>query len=328
MNQKANRLICIIMFILMITFIIPANSFATNITKDEVQIVQINERKCMIYIKGLENTEFNYALSLTSNTPEMQLKYTHSEKDGEGNQVALVEKDDYDFETNQKAYLKIKQGTEVKEVEIDFSESFDKEQMEEVENTTKKISTEVVDNLVEEDKVDENGVHITVKVGGLKITDSPDATYYYQTKLAENEYAELMNLAKKMKNEYTDMDMFTKIQVAKEFYELYNKVIDGATWQEIEDMTIRQPKEATENSEYVVLMQKATGNETITDVQFLTCKEEQTPSYEKEKIVTQETAKLPITGDNVILIIAFVAVIIALVFVFIKMKNNKEKESK
>ena len=328
MNQKAKWLISIIAFILMISIIIPANSFATNITNDEVQIVQINEGKCMIYIKGLENTEFNYALSLDSNTPEMQLEYIHSVKDGDGNQVALVEKSDYDFETNKKAYLKIKEGTEVNETEIDFSEAFDREKIEDVENTTKKINVEVVDNLMEEDKVDEKGVHVTVKVGGVKITDTPDATYYYQTKLAENEYAELMNLAKKIKDEYSNMDMFTKIQTAKEFYKLYNTVIDEATWQEVEDMTIKQPKEATENSEYVVLIQKATGNETITDVQFLTCKEEQTPSYEREKIITQETAKLPITGDSAILIIAFIVVVTALVFVFIKMKNNKEKESK
>lgn len=327
MNQVAKRLTGIVLTVLLV-MIMPAISFAKNITKDEVQIVQINEGKCMIYIKGLENTEFNYALSLTSNTSEMQLKYIHSVKDGEGNQAALVEKGDYDFETNPKAYLKIKQDNEVEEIEIDFSDAFSIEKMKEVENATKKIAIEVVDNLKEEDRVDENGVHITVNVGGVKITDSPDATYYYQTKIAENEYAELMNLAKKIKNEYSNMDMFTRIQVAKEFYKLYNTVIDEATWKEVEDMTIRQPKEATENSEYVLLIQKAIGNETITDVQFLTCKEEQTPSYEKEKIVTQETAKLPITGDNVILIIAFVAVIIALVFVFIKMKNNKEKESK
>ena len=327
MNQVAKRLTGIVLTVLLV-MIMPAISFAKNITKDEVQIVQINEGKCMIYIKGLENTEFNYALSLTSNISEMQLKYIHSVKDGEGNQAALVEKGDYDFETNPKAYLKIKQDNEVEEIEIDFSDAFSIEKMKEVENATKKIAIEVVDNLKEEDRVDENGVHITVNVGGVKITDSPDATYYYQTKIAENEYAELMNLAKKIKNEYSNMDMFTRIQVAKEFYKLYNTVIDEATWKEVEDMTIRQPKEATENSEYVLLIQKAIENETITDVQFLTCKEEQTPSYEKEKIVTQETAKLPITGDNVILIIAFVAVVIALVFVFIKMKNNKEKESK
>ena len=260
MNQKAKWLISIIAFILMISIIIPANSFATNITNDEVQIVQINEGKCMIYIKGLENTEFNYALSLDSNTPEMQLEYIHSVKDGDGNQVALVEKSDYDFETNKKAYLKIKEGTEVNETEIDFSEAFDREKIEDVENTTKKINVEVVDNLVEENKVDEEGVHVTVKVGGVKITDTSDATYYYQTKLAKNEYAELMNLAKKIKDEYSNMDMFTKIQTAKEFYKLYNTVIDEATWQEVEDMTIKQPKEATENSEYVVLIQKATGN--------------------------------------------------------------------
>lgn len=327
MNQVARRLIGIVLTTLLI-MLIPAISFATNITKEEVQIVQINEGKCMIYIKGLENTEFNYALFLYPNTSEMELKYIHSVKDGEGNQVALVEKSDFDFETNKKAYLKIKQGSEIKEVEIDFADAFKKEKMEEVENTTKRIQAEVVDNLPEEDKIDENGVHITVKVGGVKITDSPDATYYSQTKIAENEYAELMNLAKKIKNEYSNMDMFTRIQVAKEFDKLYNTVIDEATWQEVEDMTIKQPKEATENSEYVVLIQKATEGETITDVQFLTCKEEQIPTYEKEQIITQETAKLPITGDNVILIVAFIIVVIALVLVFIKMKKNKEKESK
>ena len=91
MNQVARRLMGIVLTALLV-MLIPAISFATNIAKDEVQIVQINEGKCMIYIKGLENTEFNYALFLYPNTSEMELKYIHSVKDGEGNQVALVEK--------------------------------------------------------------------------------------------------------------------------------------------------------------------------------------------------------------------------------------------
>ena len=36
--------------------------------------------------------------------------------------------------------LKIKEGTEVNETEIDFSEAFDREKIEDVENTTKKIN--------------------------------------------------------------------------------------------------------------------------------------------------------------------------------------------
>ena len=137
-----------------------------------------------------------------------------------------------------------------------------------------------------------------------------------------------MNLAKKINSEYSNMDMFSKIQTLEEFDEIYSTLVNEADWKQVNDMTIKQPKEATENSKYVVLLKKEDGSNVITDVQFLTSQEEKEESYEREKIVTQETTKLPITGDNIILILAFIVVIIALILVFIKMKSNKEKESK
>ena len=327
MNQITKRLTGIILTAI-VAIVIPAISFAANLTKDEVQIVQINEGKCMIYIKGLENTEFNYALSLNSSTPEMELKYIHSVKDGEGNQVALVESADFDFEKNTKAFLNVKRGTELDEIEIDFEKAFSKEKIEEIESTTKRIKTEIVDGLTEEDRIDANGVHVTLKTGGIKINDDQDAKYFYETSAIEGNYEKIMNLAEKINSEYSNMDMFSKIQTLEEFNEIYSTLVNEADWKQVNDMTIKQPKEATENSKYVVLLKKEDGSNVITDVQFLTSQEEKEESYEREKIVTQETTKLPITGDNIILILAFIVVIIALILVFIKMKSNKEKESK
>ena len=50
----------------------------------------------------------------------------------------------------------------------------------------------------------------------------------------------------------------------------------------------------------------------------------------KKRKIVQETTKLPITGDNLVLLIAFTIVVIAIIFAFIKMKksDNKTKESK
>ena len=48
-----------------------------------------------------------------------------------------------------------------------------------------------------------------------------------------------------------------------------------------------------------------------------------------EKVVTQETTKLPITGDNIALIVLLVVIVIALIVVFIRMKKiNKKDEEK
>lgn len=304
--------------------ILPVIVSATN---EEVQIVQTENQKYIIYLENADNKEFNYAISEDKSTEEMDLQYVHSEKDEEGNQVALVDSSVYDFTKGNKAYFWVKEGENqiISAQEIDFSTAFKKENMEEVENTTKRISTEIVSNLEEEDRVDEQGVHITVSIGGVKITDTDTADYFYQTMPATGEYETLMNLAEKIRNDYDSMSMYTKISTTKEFYTLYNRLLENAQWQTVENMTIRQPKEATEGSKYVVFIKKVEENDVTVDVQFLTCQEVQTPKYEKEKIVTQETTKLPITGDNLIFIIAFVAVVIALILVFIRMKKLNEK---
>lgn len=320
MKQKLTG-IAIAIFLIVIA---PVVIFATN---ENVQIVQVEEQKYIIYISNLEGKEFNYAISDSNSVAELDLKYIHSVKDEEGNQVALIDESTYDFSKGTKAYLWVKDGENelVSAQEIDFSLAFEKSKMEEVENTTKRIKTEIVSDLVEEDRVDEEGVHITVSIGGVKITDNEKSEYFYQTIPATGEYETLMTLAEKLKNEYESMSMYTRISTTKEFYNIYNELIEKAEWQKVEEMTIRQPKEAEEGSKYVVLIKKVDGEQVTLDAQFLTCREEETPKYVKEKVITQETTKLPITGDNIILIIAFVIVVLVLVLVFIRMKKlNKQ----
>ena len=321
-----------IAIIAILLMIYPIMTLATESTNENLQIVQTEKEKFIIYLKDLQDKEFSYAISKDQTTNEMNLNYIHSVKDEDNNQVILVDKGIYDVNQSTKAYLWIKQeGKQVETAkEVDFSKAFEKNKIEDVENITKKIKTETISDLLEEEKTDENGVKITVKVGGIKITDSKEAQYFYEMMPATENYATLMEKAKKIKNEYSNMDMYTKIQTAKEFYELYNQLAEKANWQSVENMQIKQPKEATEGSKYVVFIKKVEENKETIDVQFLTSTEEQTPSYEKEKKIVQETTKLPITGDNLVLLITFTIVVIAMIFAFIKMKksDNKTKESK
>ena len=54
----------------------------------------------------------------------------------------------------------------------------------------------------------------------------------------------------------------------------------------------------------------------------------QTPTYEKEKIITQQTSRLPITADNIVLIIVLAVIIVALIFVAIRVKKLNDKTGK
>ena len=224
-----------IAIIAILLMLYPIMTLATESTNENLQIVQTEKEKFIIYLKDLQDKEFSYAISKDQTTNEMNLNYIHSVKDKDNNQVILVDKGIYDVTQGTKAYLWIKQGGKQLETakEVDFSKAFEKNKIEEVENITKKIKTETISDLLEEEKTDENGVKITVKVGGIKITDSKEAQYFYEMMPATENYATLIEKAEKIKNEYSNMDMYTKIQTAKEFYELYNQLAEKANWQSV-----------------------------------------------------------------------------------------------
>ena len=329
MKSRIQMLTITTIIALLIT-LFPIKILAVETTNDNLEIVQTNENKYIIYIQDLQKTEFTYSISTTKTTKENELKYIYSTKDKGENQVALVDNTVCDLNKNTKVYLWVKKDEKqiISAKEINLENAIKKSQIEQVENTTKRIKTEIVSDLLEEEKTDEQGVKITVKVGGIQIKDEEDAKYFYQIVSAVNEKEELMTLAEQLKNEYNQTSMYEKIQKAKEFYQKYQTLISKANWQSVENMQIKQPKTATENSKYIVFIKKVKDNNETYDVQFLTSKEEQKPTYEREKKIVQETTKLPITGDSVALFVAIIVIISAMIFVFVRMRKLKNKSEK
>ena len=330
MKKFELKLTGVVIALIIIALLIPTKVLGAN---EELQIVK-TEQDYIIYVKDLAKTEFDFAISDKDNATEMELNYINSVEDEEGNQVAFVTQTKYNnqLSTNAHNYLYIKttEGVEIKE--INFDDAFDKAKMEEVETTTKRMETEVVTDIIEKDEEVE-GVKVKVTVGGLKIIDTDQATYYYaSTKLPAEKYTELMELAEQINSSYNEMDMYERIKTAKQFYNLYNELKGLQNWLEVENMTIMQPNDAQKGEQYVVYLKKLDedGNETI-DVKLMTSyredEEEKIPGRTETRVV-KETAKLPITGDSIILFVILAAIVIIAIIVFIRMKKLQNKESK
>ena len=330
MKKFELKLTGVVIALIIIALLIPTKVLGAN---EELQIVK-TEQDYIIYVKDLAKTEFDFAISDKDNATEMELNYINSVEDEEGNQVAFVTQTKYNNELSTNAhnylYIKTTEGVEIKE--INFDDAFDKAKMEEVETTTKRMETEVVTDIIEKDEEVE-GVKVKVTVGGLKIIDTDQATYYYaSTKLPAEKYTELMELAEQINSSYNEMDMYERIETAKQFYNLYNELKESQNWVEVENMTVMQPNDAQKDEQYVVYLKKLDedGNETI-DVKLMTSyredEEEKIPGKTETRVV-KETAKLPITGDSIILFVVLAAIVIIAIIVFIRMKKLQNKENK
>lgn len=330
MKKFELKLTGVVIALIIIALLIPTKVLGAN---EELQIVK-TEQDYIIYVKDIAKTEFDFAISDKDNATEMELNYINSVEDEEGNQVAFVTQTKYNNELSTNAhnylYIKTTEGVEIKE--INFDDAFDKAKMEEVETTTKRMETEVVTDIIEKDEEVE-GVKVKVTVGGLKIIDTDQATYYYaSTKLPAEKYTELMELAEQINSSYNEMDMYERIKTAKQFYNLYNELKGLQNWLEVENMTIMQPNDAQKGEQYVVYLKKLDedGNETI-DVKLMTSyredEEEKIPGKTETRVV-KETAKLPITGDSIILFVVLAAIVIIAIIVFIRMKKLQNKENK
>ena len=329
-KAKLTGAIVLFMIIMLVPMIVLA------VTNENVQIISNTDeqgnKEYIVYIQELMQTNFASAVSNSASTPEQDLDFVTA-KDGEGNYVTQI---DANAVTGDTTYLYVKyDGQESTEVlELDLSNALDKTDMEYVENTTKRIDTETVEKL-EEINEEIDGVQTTLTVGGLRITDTDNATYEYQlTKVTDNTpYSRLVELADELNSEnYDQKDMYSKIQLTSEFYTLYNQLMKGATWTAVTDNEIRQPSDAIEGDQYVVLIRKTAEDGAITtDAKLMVSQinpyEEVEPERQETRTV-QETAKLPITGDSIILFVALAMIVIALIIVFARMKKLNKKEDK
>jgi len=185
------KIMTMVLVVILITLTIPVNVFAAEA---EVQVVK-TDKDYIIYAKGLADSKFQYAITSEKGAEEVDLNYINSVEDEDNNQVMLIESDKIAQGTNY-IHTKVKEGDEeVKTVnEINFeTQSFNTEKMEIVENTTKRIKTELKTNL---EKINEvrDGMQYTETIGGLQIVDDENATYYYErTKLPADQYSTRSN---------------------------------------------------------------------------------------------------------------------------------------
>lgn len=331
MKKIQEKLVIVIIAMLIMLFVLPMQVFGAN---EELQIIKTDDEEYIIYIKELQSSSFEFAITQSLDTKEIDRNYLKSVEDDSGNQVAFITKEKYEELNGQNNYLFVKKDGEliIEGNELDFGKAFTKQNIEEVELTSKKIETQLVTDIIEKDE-EINGVNVKITVGGLKITAKENADYYYTiTKLPSDKYDTLKELADRMNTDYEKIDMYSKIELTKQFYNLYKTLANEQEWQKVSDYTIMQPDDAQKGEQYVVYIKEVDENQNeIVDVKFMTSyredEEEKIPGRTENKIV-KETTKLPITGDSMILFVVLLVIIVAVVIVFIRMRKLQSTKSR
>ena len=345
MKSFKSKLTILLIAMLVITMLVPFGSVAAAEGDLQIQLIGTDENSdgtidnIVVYVDGLEKTAFDYALATTDTATEMDLNYINSVQDEEGNQVALISVGDLSQTENNYLYIRENDTDPGKSVQLNINvdEVFTQNKMSEVENTTKRISTEAVENLSSRQEVI-NDITYTYTVGGLKITDDQNATYsYVMVKLPDNNgYSELQSLADELNSDYESKSMYSRIEFANRFYNQYNALIAEAenenSWQEVTDMQILQPEDYEKDEQYVVMLKKVAEDGTTTyDAKFMRTYYEGIEEVEParlEQVSHQETSKLPITGDSIVLFVLLAALVIIAIVVFIRMKKLNKKADK
>lgn len=331
MEKNQLKLVVVIIVMLIMLFVLPMQVLGTN---EELQIVKTDDEDYIIYIKDLQSSLFEFAITQSLDINEFDRNYLKSVEDDNGNQVAFITKEKYEGLNAQKNYLFVKKDGKliIEGRELDFDNVFLKDNVKKVEMTSKKIETQIVTDIIEKDE-EVNGVNVKITVGGLKIIAKKNADYYYSiTKLPSEQYDILKELADKINTDYENIDMYSKIELSKQFYNLYESLANEQKWQKVNDYTIMQPNEAQKGEQYVVYIKEVDENQNETvDVKFMTSyredEEEKIPGRTENKIV-KETTKLPITGDSMILFLLLVAIIAVAAIVFAKMKKLQNQEDR
>jgi len=341
MKSFKAKLTILLITMLLITMLVPFGSVAAAEGDLQVQLIGTDDDddgtidNIVVYLEDLEKAAFDYALSTNANATEMDLNYINSVQDEDGNQVALISVGDLSQTENNYLYIRENDGTEKNvQLNVDVNNMFTQDKMTLVENTTKRIATEENENLSSREEV-RDGITYTYTVGGLKITDDQNATYsYVMVNVSSNEdYNELQNLANGLND--SSKSMYEKIKIANDFYNKYNELISNAdvenSWQEVKDMQILQNEDYENEEHYVILLKKVAENGTTYDAKFMTTDnrgtEEIIPASTKQ-VTTEETSKLPITGDSIVLFVVLAALVIIAIVVFIRMKKLNKKADK
>ena len=140
--KKALCVRVVISLLVMIMVVVLLQNFSLA-NSENTQILKLTDKEYLIYVEGLLNDKFEFALS--KNAKDSNLKFINSAKDKEkGNHIAYVDSDLYDtyFSGKGKTFLWVKQGKEykVEAQEVNLSTTLEEEKIQNLNQVTKKIA--------------------------------------------------------------------------------------------------------------------------------------------------------------------------------------------
>lgn len=319
-----------VMLFLAVTIITITLLQSFSLAKSEnVQMIKKSEKEYIIYVSNLIGSEFEFSFANKKDESKENLVFTNSALDQEdnGNNIAYIDETIYNnyFDGKKETYLWVKQGTEYKvEAEkINLKDALTEEDIQELNNATKKIPVKFGELNLPTETVD--GVKITRRMGTINIEDNSETEYSYKMlkSTEESKVEELINLANEM-NKLDEKNTYDKLSIYGQFKSLYEELKPSDGWNVAENNVIKQPQESKKGEQYLVWIK----NEQTTDVQIMTCNDDYTPEYENKKIINKVITKLPITGESLALYITAAILIVLIVTVAIlKVKNNKSNKN-
>ena len=323
MRGKIKSLLISLVFIILATLFVPTNVMAA--TNNDISIVKLDDNSYIVYVQDLNET-FQYGFS-DDETIE-PTDYDVSSLDSNGNNVAILDTNVFDYvDTNSFIWIKTKENEIVTTKKINLNDTLNYQNIVTINHITKRI--EVTTDEYQRTISDSESKIKTVTTGKTVITDDQTKDYQYGLfKLPDSDLVnKLVEIVDKMKTFDGTTDMYITTTTYKEFDALYNELVSKMTWKDVEDMTILQPEDSINGDRYLLVLRKLDGQtELLNDLQILTCKRDEDKGVDQivKTHEVERAVKLPITGDNIILIVGFGILIIALILLLVvKKKANK-----
>ena len=238
-----------VMLFLAVTIITITLLQSFSLAKSEnVQMIKKSEKEYIIYVSNLIGSEFEFSFANKKDESKENLVFTNSALDQEdnGNNIAYIDETIYNnyFDGKKETYLWVKQGTEYKvEAEkINLKDALTEEDIQELNNATKKIPVKFGELNLPAETVD--GVKITRRMGTINIEDNSETEYSYKMlkSTEESKVEELINLANEM-NKLDEKNTYDKLSIYGQFKSLYEELKPSDGWNVAENNVIKKPKE-------------------------------------------------------------------------------------
>ena len=323
MKNLVLKLMSIILITIFVISIIPMAVMAAN--TDGV-ILEKTDGERIIYIKGMDQTEYKYAFS-NNESDATNATYITATKDSNGEYVAFLEAE----ETYE--YMFIQNGENTETLKISSLKTITEKEISDVEKLTKiiKVSTDESDQKVTKD----GDTTITTSTGKITITDKGS----YQYELIEivdknssvekiNETAlELYNQLEKLNSANTKM--YDKLLAEITIRDNYKKLLKDASWKDAKNNTISEPKDSQNGEKFVVLIREVKDGKGVReDVEFMTCSRADDKGVEEQERQVEKKKKLPITGENLAIYVIFGIIILAIIVLIVRINKTKKDEEK